>query len=160
MTSTNSFTSPSETALVLRYFMFRFKVSMKKCISDRYFKANIVYVIYSSLLLHIDLNIGRESASDTMYTLLGYVHILNGKSLFMTNYCDQLNYDGIKSTLCPYYILILLLFGLHVELIIIKMSSDSSHFILASSSLIKISFISPSLYLFIYLFIYLFFYFI
>ena len=79
MTTTNSFTSPSDTVLVARYFLFRLKSSLKKCFSDRYFKANIVYMIYSCLLLHIDLNIGRESASDTMYTFLGYVHILNGR---------------------------------------------------------------------------------
>lgn len=73
--------TPSETDLILRYFIYRFCSSAGKCLTDRYFMANIVYVIYSLLLLHIDLNIGRESASDTMYILLGYIHILNGESI-------------------------------------------------------------------------------
>ena len=78
-TSSSFYLSPTETLLVLQYFFFRLRLSVRKCLSDRYFKANIVYLVYSCLLLHIDMNIGRESASDTMYTLLGYIHILNGK---------------------------------------------------------------------------------
>jgi hypothetical protein len=27
----------------------------------------------------MDLNIGRDAASDTLYILLGYIHILNGE---------------------------------------------------------------------------------
>ena len=80
MASSSFCASPSDTDLILRYFIHRFCSSAGKCFSDRYFKANVVYVIYSLLLLHIDLNIGRESASDTMYILLGYIHILNGES--------------------------------------------------------------------------------
>ena len=79
MASLNSYTSTSESNIVFRYFIHKSWSSIGKCFSDRYFKANIVYLVYSLLLLHIDLNIGRESASDTFYILLGYMHILNGE---------------------------------------------------------------------------------
>ena len=92
-TSSSFYLSPTETLLVLQYFFFRLRLSVRKCLSDRYFKANIVYLVYSCLLLHIDMNIGRESASDTMYTLLGYIHILNGKwEIVNTDIMNILNY--------------------------------------------------------------------
>jgi DNA polymerase sigma len=87
MTTSSTFTSPSDIDLIVRYFIYKFCTSARKCLSDRYFKANIVYLVYSLLLLHIDVNIGRESASDTMYILLGYVHILNGEK---NHYCSNL----------------------------------------------------------------------
>jgi hypothetical protein len=74
--STLTFSTPSDVNMIFKYFVYRFKSSINKCINDRYFKANIVYLIYSILLVYLDRK-EKVSGVYVLYILLGYIHILN-----------------------------------------------------------------------------------
>ena len=63
--------------MVTRYAWFRCKTSTRKCLSCRYFRANIVYLLYCAIAMYVDLYVTRERAVQSMYVLLGYIHILN-----------------------------------------------------------------------------------
>ena len=75
--STLTFSTPSDMNMVFKYFIYRFKSSMNKCVNDRYFKANIVYLIYSILLVYLDQRQKFSGSYHMLYILLGYIHILN-----------------------------------------------------------------------------------